>query len=191
MCQNVTIDCQAYGSSVTGKEGTTTIWDHVPGKGYITDAYVYTGSSGMIAPLCGGANSTCEAAGISNPNTCAVALAWAKSHITTVYHSDYYDRCDHVAGLEYGYSASGFVSAIAHWNAIPAKYKHVGDRDPPPAGLTFYNIGEYGHVCISTGGEGVISNDINGDGTLTESTISIIESRWAAKYLGWANPWFR
>jgi len=48
---SVTIRCQVRGESVTGKYGTTTLWDHI-GSGYISDAYVYTGSDGQVAPNC-------------------------------------------------------------------------------------------------------------------------------------------
>ncbi|KAG0206351.1 hypothetical protein BGX28_002205 [Mortierella sp. GBA30] len=51
--EDVEIDCTvADGTSVTGKYGTSSLWDHVPG-GYVTDTYVYTGSSGPVAPECG------------------------------------------------------------------------------------------------------------------------------------------
>src|SRR5690349_6952487 len=48
----VQIDCQLYGEPVTGKYGRSLIWDHIPGKGFISDAYVNTGSTGLVAPLC-------------------------------------------------------------------------------------------------------------------------------------------
>ncbi|KAG0195920.1 hypothetical protein BGX28_000361 [Mortierella sp. GBA30] len=51
----VNIDCTATGTTVTGKYGTSSIWDHVPG-GYVTDTYVYTGSSGAVAPPCDNGN---------------------------------------------------------------------------------------------------------------------------------------
>ncbi|MEU5692729.1 peptidoglycan DD-metalloendopeptidase family protein [Actinosynnema sp. NPDC020468] len=47
----VTISCQAKGSTVTGKYGTTDLWDRI-GPGYVSDAYVYTGSDGRVAPDC-------------------------------------------------------------------------------------------------------------------------------------------
>lgn len=47
----VTIRCQAVGESITGTYGTTNLWDHI-GSGYISDAYVYTGSDGRVAPDC-------------------------------------------------------------------------------------------------------------------------------------------
>ncbi|KAF9351230.1 hypothetical protein BGX26_010723 [Mortierella sp. AD094] len=47
----VKIDCTATGTKVTGKYGTSTVWDHVPG-GYVTNTYVYTGKKGAVAPPC-------------------------------------------------------------------------------------------------------------------------------------------
>jgi cell wall-associated NlpC family hydrolase len=50
----VTITCQTYGSSVTGTYGTSTVWDRLKAGGYVSDAYVRTGSDGLVAPLCAG-----------------------------------------------------------------------------------------------------------------------------------------
>jgi hypothetical protein len=47
----VSITCQVHGSSVTGTYGTTTLWDFI-GDGYVSDAYVSTGSDGQVAPTC-------------------------------------------------------------------------------------------------------------------------------------------
>ncbi len=47
----VTMSCQKVGQSMTGTYGTTTLWDRVNG-GYVTDAYVATGSDGQVAPTC-------------------------------------------------------------------------------------------------------------------------------------------
>lgn len=49
--QKVTITCQTKGSKVKGTYGTSTLWNKV-GKGYVSDAYVYTGSNKQIAPTC-------------------------------------------------------------------------------------------------------------------------------------------
>lgn len=48
---HVTIYCQRLGQSITGTYGTTRLWDKV-GTGYISDAFVYTGSDGRVAPDC-------------------------------------------------------------------------------------------------------------------------------------------
>lgn len=47
----VNITCQKNGSQVTGTYGTTTLWDFI-GDGYVSDAYVSTGSDGQVAPTC-------------------------------------------------------------------------------------------------------------------------------------------
>jgi len=49
---SVPIYCQKPGTTVAGPYGTTSIWDCIGSAMYISDAYVYTGSSGYIAPRC-------------------------------------------------------------------------------------------------------------------------------------------
>ncbi|SFA92065.1 SH3 domain-containing protein [Amycolatopsis marina] len=50
----VSIDCQTQGTRVSGRLGTTSLWDYVPSlNGYVSDAYVRTGSDGQVAPSCG------------------------------------------------------------------------------------------------------------------------------------------
>lgn len=48
---HVTIRCQRTGQRISGTYGTTRIWDDI-GTGYVSDAYVYTGSDGRVAPDC-------------------------------------------------------------------------------------------------------------------------------------------
>lgn len=50
----VHITCQTTGTTVTGTYGTSAIWDKIRegGAGYVSDAYVYTGSDGRVAPAC-------------------------------------------------------------------------------------------------------------------------------------------
>ncbi len=47
----ITMTCQKRGSSVTGTYGTTTLWDKING-GYVSDAFIATGSDGQVAPTC-------------------------------------------------------------------------------------------------------------------------------------------
>jgi len=49
--EKVKITCQKQGTSVTGTYGTSTLWDYI-GTGYVSDAYIYTGSDGQVAPTC-------------------------------------------------------------------------------------------------------------------------------------------
>jgi uncharacterized protein YraI len=192
---SISIDCQTYGDTVTGKYGTSNIWDHVPAKGgYVTDTYVYTGSDTLVAPLCAGTPTyTCSTSGLGDPRTCSEAVSWAESHISTSYNSDYYGRCDHVVALAYGWSASGSTTAYNHWLAVPSSYKHGGDSNVPAGGLAFFSGGSTGagHVMISVGGGKFASTDIGGAGTYTYTTIATIESKWGEHYLGWTQPWFQ
>jgi hypothetical protein len=48
----VNIRCHKSGTRVTGTYGTSTLWDYI-GTGYVSDAYVYTGTDGRVAPWCG------------------------------------------------------------------------------------------------------------------------------------------
>lgn len=186
----ITITCQTYGDTVTGKYGTSDIWDKIS-SGYITDTYVYTGSDGLVASLCSGTTSaTCSTTGLGDPNTCAQAVTWAKSHESTSDNPNYYGMCDHVMGLAYGFSASGSETAYDHWLAVPAKYKHAGETTVPAGGLAFFGGGD-GHVMISIGGGNFVSTDIGGNGTLTVTTIATVKSKWGKPYLGWTEPWFQ
>lgn len=50
----VTIACQTYGQKVSGTYGSTKVWDKLKSGGYVSDAFVKTGSDGLVAPLCKG-----------------------------------------------------------------------------------------------------------------------------------------
>lgn len=191
--QSFTIDCQTHGTTVTGKYGTSSVWDHVAGKGgYVSDTYVYTGSDGMVAPACGGGGTAgCSTAGTGDPKSCAQAVAWANAHIHTNYQAAYYRTCDHLVALAYGWSASGSSTAYVHWTQIPSPYKHAGSTSVPAGDLAFFSSGGAGHVMVSIGGGQFVSNDIHGNGTYTKTTIAEIKSRWGQTYLGWAQPWFK
>ncbi|MCU1681271.1 MAG: Conserved putative secreted protein [Amycolatopsis sp.] len=188
----VTIDCQANGETVTGKYGTSDIWDHVPAKGgYVSDTYVYTGSDSRVAPDCAGTTVSCSTSGTGDSNSCAQAVAWAKAHVHTTDIESYYGYCDRINALAYGFTASGSTTAYVHWTQIPGSYKHPGDSQVPAGGLAFFSNGGSGHTMISIGGGNFLSNDIHGRGTYTQTTIAQIKSTWGQTYLGWAQPWFK
>ena len=48
----ITIRCQRRGEWVTGPCGTSNLWDSIGPNQYVSDAYVRTGSNGMVAPDC-------------------------------------------------------------------------------------------------------------------------------------------
>lgn len=53
--ERITISCQVVGDAVKGPWGTNNLWDYIPGKGYVADAWVNTGSNKRLAgvPDCG------------------------------------------------------------------------------------------------------------------------------------------
>ncbi|WP_328614119.1 hypothetical protein OHS18_38705 [Amycolatopsis sp. NBC_00355] len=48
----VTIECYTTGDTVTGKFGTSNIWDRIGPGHYVSDTYLQTGSDSPVAPLC-------------------------------------------------------------------------------------------------------------------------------------------
>ena len=51
----ITIECTVTSNSVTGPWGTTSLWDRTTWngmRGFVTDAYVYTGTAAAVAPHC-------------------------------------------------------------------------------------------------------------------------------------------
>ena len=186
----VTISCQTNGSTVDGKYGTSDIWDKV-GDGYVSDSYVYTGSDGRVAPDCAGSTLTCTTAGTGDPKTCAQAVAYAKTRIHTNDLDSYEGWCDRINAQNYGWTASGSETAYIHWTQIPASFKHPGDYQVPAGGLAFFKSSGAGHTMISIGDGKFLSNDINGYGSYTETTIAQIKSKWGQTYLGWSQPWFK
>ncbi|MFJ9411687.1 peptidase [Streptomyces sp. NPDC101393] len=48
----VDIHCQRRGERCSGPYGTTDLWDCIGPGQYVSDAYVRTGSSGLVAPRC-------------------------------------------------------------------------------------------------------------------------------------------
>ena len=90
----------------------------------------------------------------------------------------------------YGYSSSGYATAISHWNAIPANEKHPGDNNPPPGALVFWS-GNLGHVALSVGNGEVVSTDYPHSGMVSKTPISTITNGWGKSYLGWSVPVFQ
>ncbi|MFF2811067.1 SH3 domain-containing protein [Streptomyces sp. NPDC058000] len=48
----VQIRCQTRGQWVVGPYGTSNLWDNIAPGEYVSDSYVHTGSSDMVAPSC-------------------------------------------------------------------------------------------------------------------------------------------
>ena len=117
------------------------------------------------------------------------ALNFASGQTQGKGSENWSEMCDHFVGRCYGYSASGYASANAHWDAIPAKYKHSGNN-PPAGALVFWSVGDFGHVALSVGGGKVASTDIKRQGHVDVVPISLVATKWNARYRGWTDPYF-
>lgn len=98
--------------------------------------------------------------------------------------------CDNFVANMFGYTSSGYTTAISHWNAIPANDKHPGDTNPPAGALVFWSGGA-GHVALSTGNGGIISTDYPRSGMVSAASIDSISNGWGKSYLGWSVPVFQ
>ncbi|GAA1586803.1 hypothetical protein GCM10009804_48540 [Kribbella hippodromi] len=165
----VEIDCQIYGEPVTGKYGRSLIWDHIPGKGFITDSYVNTGSSGLIAPLC-----------TNNPRADAAINWYAARNGSTAYQG----YCEMAAENSYGKTAI-WASATADWNdAVARGVAHKGDLNPPKGALVFWDLAApHGHVGVARGDGYFWATSVNGK-------IGLAKLPYFSNYRGWAWPNF-
>lgn len=101
--------------------------------------------------------------------------------------------CDKWVASYYGYSSSGYATAITHWNSIPASEKHPGDTNAPAGALVFWSGGSTGagHVALSLGGGKIVSTDYPRSGITSTTTIDAISNGWGEHYQGWSKPVFQ
>ncbi|MDA5284758.1 peptidase M23 [Streptomyces sp. Isolate_45] len=127
---------------------------------------------------------------VKNPRSTQAAIAWARDQ-PAKRQGIWWRRCLAFASIVHGWNVSGVESAAIHYQQMPAHMKHDGSRDVPPGALMYWDTGiEWGHVAVYLGNGEVISNDIRRPGYLDIVPASLIESKWGAKYLGWAPPYF-
>src|SRR5581483_1677380 len=102
-------------------------------------------------------------------------------------------RCDEWVAKYYGFSSSGYATAIMHWNSIPPTQKHPGDTNAPAGSLVFWSGGSTGagHVALSLGGGRIISTDYPRSGITSTTTIDAISNGWGEHYMGWSQPVFQ
>lgn len=142
----VTISCQSQGSSVTGTYGTSTWWDKIGTGRYVSDAYVYTGSDGRVAPLCSVGTTGAIKNDYPYPGASSGVDPWNfyKGQCTSFAAW----RVNHNLGIRFSNSYKG-----QHWgNAInwdnAARAAGISVTGTPRAGdIAVRNYGTYGHVA--------------------------------------------
>jgi surface antigen len=167
----VTISCQTTGTTVRGTYGTSNIWDKVGSGRYVSDAYVYTGSDGRVAPKCGGSHPGTPSGVIGNnypykgqgtgvdpwnfyKGQCTSFAAWRVRHNLGVTFSNSY-KGQHWGNAEHWDNA-------ARAAGIPVyKSPRVGD-------IAVRSSGTWGHVAYVA--------KVNGDGSFMVEEYNHVRS---------------
>lgn len=118
----------------------------------------------------------------------AQAIAKAKSIKTWTV-----GMCDNFVANMYGYSSSGYATAVKNWQSTPGSLKHPGDWNAPAGALMYWSGGSTGagHVAISLGNGSIISTDATGPGVVGQISARTPTDKWGHPYLGWAYPYFQ
>jgi uncharacterized protein YraI len=122
----VTISCQTTGTTVRGTYGTSNIWDKVGSGRYVSDAYVYTGSDGRVAPKCGGSHPGTPSGVIGNDYPYSGQTSGV-------------DRWNMYKGQHWG-NANSWDDAARRSGVTVASRPKVGD-------IAQSDAGGYGHVA--------------------------------------------
>jgi surface antigen len=145
----VTISCQTTGTTVRGTYGTSNIWDRVGSGRYVSDAYVYTGSDGRVAPRCGGSTP-------SQPGTHKDDYPY-KGQGTGVDPWNFYKgqctsfaawRVRHNLGVTFSNSYKGQHWGNAeHWDNAARAAGIPVYKSPKVGDIAVRSSGTYGHVA--------------------------------------------
>lgn len=148
----VTIICQTYGSTVRGTYGTSRLWDKIGAGRYVSDAYVYTGSDGRVAPRCGresGGGSTGHVIGNDYPyryNTSGVDRWHMYKGQCTSFAAWRIESVHHVKGFTNWYRGQHWGNANLWDDAARRSGVTVASR-PKPGDIAQSDAGTYGHVA--------------------------------------------
>jgi hypothetical protein len=178
-------DCAVRGRNINGN----TVWHRIssPANGWISDYYTNTPGFNQYLP------GEPDCGGTSQPPTGSRedrAMAWARSVLgQSSTGGDLGDSnhpwdgwCDNFVGHAYGRAASGYATAIAHYNSLSARGMIHGDANAPSGALVFFAAapinGNAGHVMLSEG---------NGSYITSAPTVRRVSLSWpGASYLGWS-----
>jgi hypothetical protein len=173
----ITIDCVKYGTSVTGPYGATTLWDHTTwgSGGYVSDAYIYTGTNGAVAPVCG--QQPPPQPPPPAPTKAARAVSWALSMVGTT--NSYNGLCELFVENAYG-TASNYHTARLDYQAQKAAGRISMSTNIPAGALVFFDnktAGVNGHVEIAVGDGTFITSD---------APVKRVNLKWGGTFLGWS-----
>lgn len=174
---SVSILCQADGSSVTGTYGTTSLWDMLANGGFVSDAYVYTGSDGQVAPSCNYVGAPPRA----NPRGINAAISYEFARLGSTAEEGW---CMRFQAQAYGWSASGWATAEVggNWETSHG-YMHTSGIPPRGALVWYHNSEGTGHVVVSLGQGKIIGSSVGGQ-------VGVDDYLYRTGYRGWSQPYF-
>jgi len=141
--------------------------------GFVSDAYVQTGSDGYVAKKCEYSADPPR----SNPRGRNAAISWEFEKLGS---SAYEGRCMHFQAAAYGWAYSGFRTAEegGSW-MVSHGYMHKTGTPVRGALVWYHNSAGTGHVVISLG-EGKII------GTSVHSRVGVEQYTYRSGYRGWS-----
>jgi surface antigen len=148
----VNIICQTTGTTVRGTYGTSSLWDKVGDGRFVSDAYVYTGSDGRVAPRCGGSTSPSTPSGVIGNNypysgqTSGVDRWNMYKGQCTSFAAWRIESVHHVRGFTNWYKGAHWGNANSWDNAARATGVTVSSR-PHVGDIAQSDAGSYGHVA--------------------------------------------
>jgi len=169
---SIMIDCVKNGVGVSGPYGYTTLWDHTSWggvSGFVTDAYVYTGTSNAVAGPCGSAPPP-----VASRQQRAVNWLNARRGSTA-----YNYLCELLVENAYG-TRGRYSSALSDFYAQRAAGRVHYDVHPPAGALVFTrgSIPSLGHVMISNG---------NGQYWTSDGSVHLVSTiTYGGTYYGWS-----
>jgi uncharacterized protein YraI len=174
---SVTILCQTTGTSVSGTYGTSNIWDMLSRGGFVSDAYVYTGSDGRVAPDCTYAAAPPRA----NPSGANAAISYEFARLGSTAEEGW---CMRFQAQAYGWSASGWSTAEVggDWETSHG-YMHTSGIPPRGALVWYHNSSGTGHVVVSLGEGKIIGSSVNGQ-------VGVADYLYRTGYRGWSVAYF-
>jgi surface antigen len=158
----INIDCQTAGDAVTGPYGSTTIWDHASNYGgYVTDAYVNTGSNGWVATQCDAGGYV---RGNDYPYSCIDCVdPW--NFYTRECTSFVAHRMNNTLGVYFSNNMNGgHFGDAEHWDDNAAYLGWRVDHTPKVNAIAQWNANESG---ASSGGHVAFVAAVNADHTIT------------------------
>ncbi|SDY90989.1 Surface antigen [Amycolatopsis xylanica] len=170
----VTIVCTTKSEPVSGKWGSSTIWDKLSNGSWVADAFVYTGVSGAVEPECPATGR--RPAGDDYPykngdvnladrwamyiRQCTSFVAWRMEQVNGYFHNNMWRN-----------GIAGHWGNAYEWNDNAIKLGYPVDHTPRAGAIAQFEPGVSG---ASSAGHVAYISAVNG------STVTIEEYNWSA-----------